>query len=69
MPMEAVFAEGHPRESQSGFLEMDYMGEKVEVMPLSNNEYVIQRVISTSLKAYMNPQLMPGTVIKGKIGS
>ncbi|HPD01657.1 MAG TPA: YlzJ-like family protein, partial [Acetivibrio sp.] len=46
-------------------LELNYLGEKVVVVPLSNNRYRIERVISTSPKAYLNPKLMPGSIILG----
>lgn len=62
IPAELVFS-GY--ENESKYIEMDYMGEKVEVMPLSNSEYRINRLISTSPKAYLNPAFQPGTIIKG----
>ena len=48
-------------------LEIDYMGERVVVSPLENNRYVIDRLISTSPKAYLNPAFQPGTIIDGNL--
>ena len=42
-------------------MEIEYMGEKVEVYKNSNNKYVIGRILSTSLSAYLNPKLQPGS--------
>lgn len=62
IPMEIVF--GNKLESQEmNLLEMEYLGEKVQVSPLTNNQLVITRLISTSPKAYLNPDLQPGSVI------
>ncbi|HOV27857.1 MAG TPA: YlzJ-like family protein [Pseudobacteroides sp.] len=44
-------------------MEMEYMGEKVQVYKNSNNKYVIGRILSTSLSAYLNPKLQPGREI------
>ena len=49
------------------FIEIEYEGEKVEVTPLSNNTYKVNRIISTTPKAYLNPKLMPGSIIEGPI--
>ena len=47
--------------------EIDYEGEKVVVSQLSNNTYRVDRIISTSPKAYLNPKLMPGKIIENLI--
>ncbi len=47
------------------YVEIEYMGERVQAMPLEDRGYVINRIISTSPKAYLNPGLQPGTVIGG----
>jgi hypothetical protein len=66
IPLEVVF--GPTLENQQKkFIEIDYLGEKVEVMPTENNKYVINRLISTSPKAYLNPKLQPGSIIEGKL--
>lgn len=66
IPNEIIFQQP---DGASGYdyREIEYMGEKVQVTPLSNNRYVIQRIISTSPKAFLNPALQPGTVIEGMI--
>lgn len=65
MPLEVVF--GNTDSSDNNFLEIEYEGEKVVVSQLSNNSYRVNRVISTSPKAYLNPKLMPGEIIEGLI--
>ncbi|HHV98562.1 MAG TPA: hypothetical protein GXX36_03155 [Clostridiaceae bacterium] len=45
-------------------IELEYMGEKIQAIPASNGEYIIARLLSTSPKAYLNPALQPGNVIK-----
>ena len=47
------------------FIEIEYLGEKVVVYNVSNNQFAINRVISTSPKAYLNPRLMPGQIVSG----
>jgi len=64
VPPEVVFKDFYERSDQNG-IEMNYLGEKVVVVPLSNNRYKIERVISTLPKAYLNPKLMPGSIIQG----
>ncbi|NLP13797.1 MAG: hypothetical protein GX383_04835 [Clostridium sp.] len=64
VPPEVVFKDFFEWADQNN-LELNYLGEKVVVVPLSNNRYRIERVISTSPKAYLNPKLMPGSIILG----
>lgn len=64
VPPEVVFENFGQCEKQN-YIEVNYSGEKLVVMPLSNNRYMINRVISTSPKAYLNPELMPGNIISG----
>lgn len=62
VPIDFVF--GNKSENQEmSLLEMDYLGEKVLVSPMTNNQFVISRLISTSPKAFLNPELQPGKVI------
>jgi hypothetical protein len=66
IPLEVVF--GTPLdETQKKFIEMDYLGEKIEVAPIENNKFSINRIISTYPKAYLDPRLQPGTIIEGKL--
>lgn len=65
VPEEIVFgksAEGMAEVQNA--VEMDYMGAKVIAVPSGNNQLTIARLISTSPKAYLNPALQPGTVIR-----
>lgn len=63
IPHEFIFKEYVKKESK--FIEVEYMGEKVEVSPLSNNQFVINKLISSSPESFLNPQFQPGTVITG----
>lgn len=63
IPPEVVFGNNQDNYYNS-FREIDYMGQKVQVAALSNNEFVITRLISTSPGDYLNPRFQPGTVIK-----
>lgn len=66
IPNEIIFKDIKENE-ESGYIEIDYLGEKVQVIESTNNKYVINRIISTSLKAFINPNLQPGTIIEGNI--
>lgn len=73
MPLHAVFGDGYNNfggaynNEYAGYpgkcTEINYLGEKVMVYPLENNRYVINRIFSTSPKAYLNPKLQPGRII------
>jgi hypothetical protein len=62
MPFETVFS-GYYSNAKDVLMEMDYLGEKVEVALAGDSRYVIRRLISTSPKAYLDPRLQPGSVI------
>lgn len=64
VPMEFVFGNFNNETENSNYVELEYLGEKIVAIPLSNNRYKIDRIISTSPKAYLNPNLIPGTIIK-----
>lgn len=64
IPAEIVFGNTE-NASKYNFFEIDYMGEKVQVSPVTGNQLVINRIISTSPKAYLDPKLQPGTIISG----
>ncbi|HEX3027849.1 MAG TPA: YlzJ-like family protein [Clostridia bacterium] len=66
IPEELIF-KNQGDNTQNTDKEIDYLGEKVIVTPLPNNEFQINRIISTSLKAYLDPRLQPGNIIKSKI--
>ncbi|MCX7842440.1 MAG: YlzJ-like family protein [Clostridia bacterium] len=63
IPNELIFG-GFPGSIENNFKEMEYLGVRVQVSQSSNNTLVIQRVISTSPKAYLNPKLQPGMSIE-----
>lgn len=64
VPAEVVFGGQDGGSTAVELKEMDYMGEKVQVSALTNNRYVIQRLLSTKPGAYLNPMLQPGTIIE-----
>ncbi len=64
MPPDIVFGGFGFYMNNLGFVELEYMGEKIQAIPLSNGEYKIERILSTSPKAYLNPALQPGNIIK-----
>ena len=64
IPSDIIFSNETSCEAGSRYKEIDYMGEKVQVMSATNGEYVITRILSTSLKAYLNPGLQPGSTVK-----
>ena len=63
IPIDIVFSKNGPYEGKD-MVEMEYMGQKIQASPLTDNQYVIVRLISTSPKAFLNPALQPGTVIR-----
>lgn len=63
IPIDVVFGNQYNSE-ELNLKEIEYEGEKVLVSQLSNNAYRVDRIISTSPKAYLNPKLMPGHIIE-----
>jgi hypothetical protein len=61
VPLEQIF-QTEPIENSivNSLVEMDHLGSKVLAVKNPQNKFVIQRVISTNLKDYLNPQLQPG---------
>jgi hypothetical protein len=68
IPNEIIFAENEYMK-EIKYFEGSFDGEKVQVMALSNNRYVVNRILSTSPKAYLNPKLQPGSIIEGEAAS
>ena len=64
IPADVVFDGFDSSKNNMRFVELEYMGEKIQAIPESNGEYIIARLLSTSPKAYLNPALQPGNVIK-----
>ncbi len=63
VPAEIIF--NNQDNSGASFIEVIFRGERLEVMPLSNNQFVINRLLSTSLKSFLNPSFNPGSIING----
>ena len=61
IPPEIVF--DHYNAENVGAKEINYLGEKVIVVPLENNQVKIERILSTSPQAFLNPKLQPGAVL------
>ncbi len=66
VPWEVVFKNNNEKTIER-YIEMDYLGEKVLATPAGENRYVINRIISTSPRAYLNPRLQPGQYIEARI--
>ena len=66
MPPEIIFGNTGAEENRE-LIELDYLGEKVIVTPLADNQYEIRRIISSSPQAFLNPRLQPGAVIKATL--
>lgn len=67
VPHNVIFGFGTDIYSQ--IFEIEYFGEKVQVYSLQDNEYIINRIVSTSPKAFLKPELQPGTIIKASFNS
>jgi len=65
IPFDVVFANNKGQETE--LLEAEYLGEKVQVYSTGKNEYVINRIISTSPKAFLNSKLQPGTIVNSNL--
>lgn len=64
IPVDVVFGSKNNFLKEYNFIEVEYEGEKIEVTPLQGSTYRVNRLISTSPKTYLNPKLMPGSVIE-----
>lgn len=62
MPVDIVFR-NFDYGDEVKYFETEYMGEKVQVADIGNNKYRINKIISTSPQAYLNPGLQPGNII------
>lgn len=63
IPVDLVFGSNNFAEGYN-FVEVEYEGEKIEATPLQGSTYRVNRLISTSPKTYLNPKLMPGSIIE-----
>jgi hypothetical protein len=67
MPSEIVFGNINNENGVTDFKEITYMGEKVQVSPLTNNRFMIQRIISTKPDVFLKAGLQPGTIIEARL--
>ncbi len=49
--------------SSRELITMDYLGERIEAYRMSNNQIVVNRILSTSPKAFLHPKLQPGCIV------
>ena len=63
VPLEVIFM-NEDKDNRNTYIEIDYMGVKIQAIPLSGNQYMINRIISTSPRAYLDPKLKPGSIVK-----
>lgn len=63
VPPDIIFS--NFEETATDKMEVEYMGVKLEVVPISNNRFVISRIFSSSPKTYLDPKLQPGSIITG----
>lgn len=63
VPLEIVFGNSDGG-SQVKYMEAEYLGEKVLVSKLENDDYMIARLLSTNPRSYLNQKLEPGSVVK-----
>ena len=61
VPMDVIFS--NDKEKDFSYKEMDYLGEKIEVLQYENKLF-LNRLYTTDPKKYLNPDLRLGKVIK-----
>lgn len=74
IPNEYIFSEQknyleENNTSYNRYLQIKYMGETLQVSPINKNSFVINRIISTNPKSFLNPHIQPGKVITLKFFS
>lgn len=62
IPYEYIFSE-QSKSSENKYMQIEYMGETLEVSPMSNNSFIVNRIISTNPKSFLKPQIQPGKII------
>jgi hypothetical protein len=62
IPADIVF--GSPDGGEAKYLEAEYLGEKILVTRLENDDYMIARLLSTNPRAYLNQKLQPGSIVR-----
>lgn len=63
VPEEAIFAE---KSLPVMYEEIDYLGQKVLVEKISENQFSVVRLLSTQPANYLRSDLQPGTIIAYK---
>ena len=61
VPMDVIFS--NDKEKDFSYKEMDYLGEKIEVLQYENKLF-LNRLYTTDPNKYLNPDLRLGKVIK-----
>lgn len=62
IPVEEIFKNEFIENHE--VLYMSYMGYKIEARKIAQDTIIINRVLETSPKSYLHPELQPGMVIK-----
>ena len=60
IPIEQIFYESR---GEISHMEIMLHGERVVLLKNKDNTYTIDKLISTNPKAYLRPELMPGTLL------
>ncbi|MDI9482660.1 MAG: YlzJ-like family protein [Bacillota bacterium] len=60
IPFEQIFYESR---GEISHMEIMLHGERVVLLKNKDNTYTIDKLISTNPKAYLRPELMPGTLL------
>ena len=50
-------------EESTKTMEITYKGVQIEVKKIDEKHFMINRIFSTDLKHYLNPELQPGSII------
>ncbi|MGE4282208.1 MAG: YlzJ-like family protein [Clostridia bacterium] len=62
IPNEVIFSNQDDQYEKTQ--NITYKGQTLEVTQLAANQYRVNRIISTNIKAYLDPQLQPGTILE-----
>ena len=62
VPIDIIF-QNNCMENRKEAIYLRYMGELVEAISDGNEGYLVNRIISTSPAAFLNPELQPGVKI------
>jgi len=60
IPFEQIFYDSR---SEMSYTEVMLHGERVVLLKNKDNTYTIDKLVSTNPKAYLRPELMPGTLL------